>query len=189
VVRRAPIDTFRRWHSDSGVSRCSGTIADFDIGIPSEDQMLPTARRDARPSGWKRAALRDQLIERGFAIDFSSRITIEINRPYSARRTHWRANHGIRILLPPREDLRLVSSRILETVWSERPLVDRIARKDRDAATRVVKRGLEYGRWIGLRLRAHVILPSSLRNKAHRYCSCLVVNPRLQALAISSMNL
>src|SRR5262249_47618603 len=60
---------------------------------------------------------------------------------------------------------RLVSGRVLEAIRCEWSLVDRVARKDRDAATHVIERGFKQRLGSGLRLRAHVILPPSLKNK------------------------
>src|SRR5262249_7724660 len=80
-------------------------------------------------------------------------------RPYSARGTHWYADHGVGISLPPCEDLRFVSGRVLEAVGGERLLIDWIARKDRNAATGIVERGLEHGGRSGLCLGHYGILP------------------------------
>src|SRR5262249_28315569 len=114
------------------------------------------------------SVLRDQLVERGLAIDLGG-IEIEIYRPHVACGTGRSTDHRVGILLPPREDLCLIPGRILEAVGGEWLLVDWIARKDRNATARIVERGLEHSgcvrlclRLRALRLRAHVILPPSL---------------------------
>src|SRR5262249_798111 len=161
-------------HIDAGAD-LAGAVADFDVGVPSKNQVLSTARRDARPSGRKRAALCDQLIERSLAVDLFGRVEVEIDCPQVACRTHRRTDHGIGILLPPREDLRLVPGRIFEAVGAERLLVDWIAWKDRNAAAYVVERGLEHGGRVLLRLRTHVILPPSSRKRSKRYLPCFLL--------------
>jgi hypothetical protein len=147
-------------HIDAGTD-LAGAVADLDIGVPNKDQVLSTARCDARPGRWKRTALRDQLIERGFAIDLSGRVAVEIDRPQAACRAHRCADHGVGILLPPPEDLRFISSRVLEPIGGERLLVDWIARKDWNAAARIIERSFERGWDVGLRLGHYVTLPPS----------------------------
>src|SRR5262249_11147377 len=156
--------------------------------------MPSAARSDRHPGGWERSMLRDQLVERGPAIDLLGGIEIEIDRPHSARGASWRADHRIRVLLPPREDLRLVPGRIFEAVGGERLLVDRIARKDRNAATYIVERGLGHSRRARprlrpLRLRAHSVFPPSLKNKLCRYLCWFGVGSRPKRVreAMSSM--
>src|SRR5262249_23792473 len=48
-------------------------VADFDVEVPSKNQMLATARSDGCPGGWEWPALRGQLVERGLAVDFLGR--------------------------------------------------------------------------------------------------------------------
>ena len=114
--------------------------------------MPATARGDGCPGRRERAALRDQLIECGLAIDFPGGIEVEIDRPKIACRTHWCADHGVGILLPPCANLRFISGRVLEPVGGERLLVDWIARKDRNATARIIERSFERGWDVGLRL-------------------------------------
>jgi len=121
--------------------------------------MPSAAWRDSRPCKRERPALCNQLIECGLAIDPLGGIGIEVNRPKIARRAHWCADHGVGVLLPPSEDLCLIPGRVLEPVGSERLLVDWIARKNRNAAARIVERGLEHSGGVGLRLGHYVILP------------------------------
>src|SRR5262249_30041834 len=95
-------------HIDAGADLACA-VTNFDVGVTSENQMPAAARSDGRPSGRKRSALCDQLVERRLAVDLLGGIEVEIDRPYSARGTHWYADHGVGISLPPCEDLRFVS--------------------------------------------------------------------------------
>src|SRR5262249_5826772 len=150
-------------HIDAGPN-LARAIANLDVRVPTKKQVSPTARSNGHPGRRERSVLRDQLVERSPAIDLLGGIEIEIYRPHVACGTGWGTDHRVGILLPPREDLRFIPGRIFEAVGGERLLVNRVARKDRSAATRIVERGLERGgcRAVLSRLRAHVILPPSL---------------------------
>src|SRR5262249_53236426 len=126
------------------------------VGLRSANQVSTAARGDGRPSGRECASLRNQLIERGLAVDLSGGIDVKVDCPHAARGAHRYANHGVGVLLPPREDLCLVSGCVLEAIRAERALVDWVARKDRNTAARIVERGLEHGRDC-LCLRTHVV--------------------------------
>src|SRR5262249_4569451 len=127
----APIANREPQKSTAEGRKCGQFFSEERAGGPAH-QVPSTARSNGCPSRRDRAALRGQLIERGLAIDLSGRIEIEIDCPQVACRTRRRTDHGVGILLPPREDLRLVPGRIFETVGAERLLVDWIAWKDRD---------------------------------------------------------
>src|SRR5262245_4848537 len=124
--------------------------------------MSTTAWSGGGPGEWKRVVSRSQLIELGLTVELLDRIGFEIGDPKSARRTGRGADHGVGIMLPPGEDLRLVFGCVLEAVRRERPLVDRIARKNWNTAAYIVDRS---DRRAGLRLRAHIIFPPSSRKR------------------------
>src|SRR5262249_48387751 len=53
---------------DTGTDLASA-VADFDIGVPNPNLVPATAWRGGYPGGRKRTTLRNQLIERGLAVD------------------------------------------------------------------------------------------------------------------------
>src|SRR5262249_30855217 len=143
-------------------------VADFDVGVPRKEEMPTATWGDGHPGGRERTVLHNELVERGLAVELPRGAEIKVDGPHTARGTHRRTNHGVGVLLPPCEDLRFIPGRIFEAAGGERLLVDRIARKHRSAAAHVIKRGIEHS-GDSLRLRAHVTLPPSLKNKLCRY--------------------
>src|SRR5262249_61035225 len=126
------------------------------------------------------------------AVDLLDRIDVGIKHPHAALSASGRGDHGVRPLRPPRLDLRLIRGRVIETVRSERLLVEGIAGENRNPIACVLERGLEHGRLAGLGLRAHVIAPGppSLRRRLCRYWCCLGVgsSPHTVREAMSSTN-
>src|SRR5262245_41633829 len=101
----------------------------------------------------------NELCQLGNTIKLFDWINVGIDNPRAHRRTGRWADHRVRPPPPPRADLRLVRGRVLEAVRCERFLIERIARENGEILARVFERGVELGRGIGLRLRAHKILP------------------------------
>src|SRR5262249_34079925 len=126
--------------------------------------MLAPARSDRCRRLWKRPVLGNELIQGGDAVELLDRINIGIESPNATRRTGWRSDHCVRPFSPPRANLRLIGRRIFEAMRCERLFVERAAGENGKALACIFERGVErVKRRAGLWLRAHVILPPSLK--------------------------
>src|SRR5262249_5741263 len=122
------------------------------------------ARSDRCWRLWERPVLGSELIQGGDAVELLDRINIGIESPDATRRTGWRSDHCVRPFPPPRANLRRIGRRAFEAVRSERLFVERAAGENGKALACIFERGVErIRRRAGLRLRAHVILPPSLK--------------------------
>src|SRR5262249_32825926 len=107
--RQADITTVATY-IDTGTD-LAGAVTDIDVVVPTKNEMLPAARSDRPQRLRDRTALRNQLVERDFAVDFLSGIKIEIDDPHPADWAGRCADHRVGPLLPPRANLCLVLAR------------------------------------------------------------------------------